>query len=139
MFEDILKGLPENAVLRSKVSEAKEENAALKQENAALKDDLRQAKAEIVKLKEQIQTLTHKEASLHENEVKILSVVAENEHGADAADLAQHLRLSQARVDYHLQEMVTNDYLHVQPRLRDFPLYTLTQKGRKYLIDNNLL
>ncbi|HEV7889012.1 MAG TPA: helix-turn-helix domain-containing protein [Pyrinomonadaceae bacterium] len=139
LFDDILKGLPENAVLRSKVSEAKEENASLKQENASLKDDLRQAKAEIVHLKEQIQTLTHKEDSLHENAVRILSVVAEESHGVYAADLAQQLGLPQARVEYHLQEMVTNDYLHAHSQLRNFPLYTLAQKGRKYLVDNDLL
>jgi predicted nuclease with TOPRIM domain len=84
LFDDILRGLPENAVLRSKVSEAKEENASLKQENAALKDDLRQAKAEIVKLKDENEALKHK-PDLEETEIAILRILADdnNDHTAE--------------------------------------------------------
>ena len=41
LFSDILKGLPENAVLRAKVREAEAKSAALQTENAILKDDNR--------------------------------------------------------------------------------------------------
>jgi fructose-specific phosphotransferase system component IIB len=54
LFTDILKGLPENAVLRSKVAKAEERYGALETENAILKDDLRDAKAVIAELKQQV-------------------------------------------------------------------------------------
>lgn len=75
LFDEIIKVLPENTLLRAKVREAEAENAALQQENAALKDDLRQAKAEAVKLKKEIES-THK-PELHEIERGILVVAAE--------------------------------------------------------------
>jgi hypothetical protein len=49
LFTDILKGLPENAVLRSKVADAEARYAALETENAILKDDLRDARIRVIK------------------------------------------------------------------------------------------
>ncbi|MGI9066612.1 MAG: hypothetical protein ACR2HX_09440 [Pyrinomonadaceae bacterium] len=72
LLTDILKGLPENAVLRDKVAEAEKRYGTLETENAILKDDLRDAKAEITKLKKQVEELAHKVPTLHDLEIKLL-------------------------------------------------------------------
>lgn len=130
LFDDIIKGLPENTLLRAKVREAEAENDSLKQENASLKDDLRHAKAEIVELKKQIERAHTPD--LHEAERGILIIASEgNELYSDW--LAERLKVSQQRAEYHLQELVMKGYLE------DSFGYPISQKGRKYLIDKDLL
>jgi hypothetical protein len=51
LIDDILKGLPANAVLREQIGQLNALKAAAETENAILKDDLREAKAEITGLK----------------------------------------------------------------------------------------
>lgn len=69
LIDDILKGLPANAVLREQITQLNAQKAAAETENAILKDDLRQAKAEIAKLKKQIEELTHID-DLNETELR---------------------------------------------------------------------
>jgi regulator of replication initiation timing len=140
LFDDILKGLPENAVLRAKVSEAKEENASLKQENAFLKDDLRKAKAEIVKLKEEISRLTHTE-TLEENEVKILVWLADPNRHHIAEAMAPGLQIHPTRLAYYLEALENKGYLYESKvYIGGSPtLYYIDQKGREFLIKNNLI
>ena len=118
LFNDILKGLPGNANLRSKVSEAKEENASLKQENASLKNDLRKAKAEVVKLKDEIDRLSHTD-DLHQIAVEILELLA-----------SEALRLPLTEVQYHLGELKDHGYVNTS---------NLTQKDREYAVKNKLI
>jgi predicted nuclease with TOPRIM domain len=140
LFDDILKGLPENAVLRAKVSEAKEENASLKQENAALKDDLRQAKAEIVKLKDEIQRLTHEDTP-DEAEVKILTYLAKTGGSALTGDIMRAVDLHTIVVKKSIgtlreRGLIAPTYLR---RTHMVTGYKLTQPGLEYTVDNGLI
>lgn len=146
LFTDILKGLPENAVLRGKVKEAEAENAALQTENAILKDDnrtfkiqIQQLKAEVMSLKDEIQRLTHKPELLSEVESKILDLIGHDERYGVAIVLTEGLGLPEQKAEYYLRELVAKDYLDYYRDIYEQDRYSITQKGRKYLIDLGLL
>jgi chromosome segregation ATPase len=89
LFTDILKGLPENAVLRDKVREAEANQAKLETDNAILKDDLREAKMLIQELKQQVTELTHKSSDLGEIELEILNSVGKIDYTHCVASVIQ--------------------------------------------------
>lgn len=138
LFTDILAGLPENAVLRTKISDAESRYAALETENAILKDDLRDAKAKIDQLEKQIEKLTHRD--LAENEVKLLGAIAKPDRDPYAEALAQELQMHPQRVERSLSKLLESNYVERRTdRLRYPAYYRLTDKGRDYLIDNDLI
>ena len=137
LFADILKGLPENAVLRDKIAEAEKRYGALGTENAILKDDLRDAKAEIKKLKKQVEEFTHKD-DLNEIEREALKLVAKLETEAHSDVLAIALTLPQTKADYYLHNLEQSGYIG-SVSFGGPPLYYLEQKGRAYLVENNLI
>ena len=61
LLSDILKEIPQAAVLKEKKGDIEAKYAASDTENAILKDDLRKAKAEIARLEKQIEELTYKD------------------------------------------------------------------------------
>lgn len=128
---DILKDIPLSSVLKERIATFEDENAALKTEVAILKDDKHQLEAENQRLKEQIQRLTHKD-DLEETERRLLVLLAKGEHQF-TSQIAESLGLPEPKIEYYIQEMVTNGYLE------DRFAYPVAQKGRKYLIDNALL
>lgn len=147
LFSDILKGLPENAVLRSKVNEVEAESAALKTENAILKDDNRTLKieiqkleAEIVKLNDEIHKLTHA-GNLHETEIKILVYLAD-EHTLNFNDsMVINLNLKEPRLHYFLETLRERKYISYigGSSVGEAIKYDLTQRGREFLFKNNLI
>src|SRR5215813_11003124 len=82
LLTDILKEIPQAAVLKEKIADIEAKYAASDTENAILKDDLRRAKTEIAKLKQQVEKLSHKE-DLNDAEVELLLSISQL--GADAA------------------------------------------------------
>jgi DNA-binding MarR family transcriptional regulator len=138
LFTDILTGLPENAVLRTKIRDAETRYAALETENAIFKDDLRDAKAKINQLEEQIEKLTH--VDLGDSEVNLLKAVARPERNPYAEALAQELQVHQQRVERSLSKLVESGYIQRHTdRLRYPAYYSVTDKGRDYLIDHDLI
>ena len=137
LFSDILKGLPENAVLRDKVREAEADQAKLETENAILKDDLRSAKAEITKLKNQIEKVAHVE--LDKTHVEILKMLSDNRIQPYAIVFSIALGLNEQRIEYHLEQLIDLGYIHRNFGLDTPDWYELLQKGREYLIQNGLL
>jgi len=136
---DLLKDIPHIAVLKEKITAFEDENAALKTENAILKDDLREAKAENKRLKEEIDSLTHKD-DLDEISIKILVMLAEQKDHSYAQTLAHYLQLSMARVEFYLGELLKGRYISTaRPRLTRPATHNLTQKGREFLIKNDLI
>ena len=134
LFTDILKGLPENAVLRGKVANAEERYAALETENAILKDDLRDAKAEITKLKKQVEEFTHKDLKLNEKEIMILKVFGKTSEPIEDVIMASHCGLNVQVVKFQLQRLESSGYVSSY-----MGFYSLSYKGREYLIENNLI
>jgi len=131
LIDDILKGLPENALLRAQMRELADKLAALETENAILKDTKRDLERKVVSLTNEMDDLKHID-TLEEIERNILVYVAQNRDSFHH-DIALSVGISEQQIEYYLQELVTKGY--VEDRFG----YPLTQKGRKYLMDNNLL
>lgn len=134
LFTDILKGLPENAVLRSKVADAEERYAALETENAILKDDLRDAKTEIAKLKKQAEELTHKDLPLTDTDVSILRTFASTPEVLEDRIIASYCGISFHVAKFHLEQLQDSGYVSSYQGF-----YSMSHKGRAYLIKNGLI
>lgn len=138
IFDDILKGLPANANLREKISEAEAKQAALETENAILKDDNRKLTLERQQLQDEINRLTHS-ADLDEIKIQTLAALAQHGQSLYKSDLQARLQLQRTHIDYHVQELIDQGYLKMyNPRPGRMRTYGLTQKGRDYVIKNNL-
>jgi predicted nuclease with TOPRIM domain len=132
LLTDILKEIPQAAVLKEKIADIEAKYAAADTENAILKDDLRKANAEIAKLKKQVEELTHKDG-LDETESGILTLLADGQLTHNS--LRNVLELPEERLSYYLRRLMDDKYIRSGPetssRQRRF---TLDQKGREYLI-----
>jgi hypothetical protein len=50
------------------------------------------------------------------------------------------LEIDRVHLEYHLQELVRQKYIALRrPTITSFPYYSLTQKGRAYLLENSLV
>jgi hypothetical protein len=141
LFDDILKGLPVNPIYREKIAELEAKYGATETENAILKDDLREAKTEITKLKEQVEKFTHIDSELSALEIKLLQFLPLPHIPNDVEGLAGYLTEEVTRIQYHLGRLEDKNYVISAKAVilgMRFP-YALTQKGREYLVKNNLL
>lgn len=140
LFDDILKGLPVNPLLREKVADAEARYAAAQTENAGLKDDLREAKAQIAKLKNQVEEFSHSK-DLDKLETLLLGLLADPTIEHDAEALARGLNEHPTRIKYHLERLVSEGLI-IQSEffIGGSPVpYYLTQQGREYLVKNDLI
>lgn len=139
LFTDILKGLPENAVLRSKIADAEKRYAALETENAILKDDLRDAKAEIAKLKKQIEELTHTD-DLDDVDKTILSILSACKYNKPWAEFfADEMNMHIEEIKHRLNKLEKAKYITSMDYGEGYWQYSFRDKGREYVIRNKLL
>ena len=75
LFDDIIKALPENTILRERARLLVEENESLKQEVAALKDDHREKDVKIAALQKVVDQFTQVDA-LEEADIVLLHLVS---------------------------------------------------------------
>ena len=141
LLTDILKEIPQAAVLKEKIADIEAKYAAADTENAILKDDLRKANAEITKLKKQVEELTHKDSELHAIEIKILQLLGAPNYDRDARALSGYIGQQLTRVEYHIGNLERDGYLKGSASIMaGIPTkYYLTHKGREYLVKNDLL
>ncbi|HAF22010.1 MAG TPA: hypothetical protein DCK93_03700 [Blastocatellia bacterium] len=137
LFDDILKGLPVNPLLREKIAELEAKYAATETENAILKDDLHNAKVDNQELKQQIEKLTHKN-DLDKVEVEFLKAISAHE-SLTAQAIAELFKLHLQRAVFHLQNLVNLKYITAFSAFGEASIHNLTHKGREYLIKNNLI
>ena len=141
LLTDIIKEIPHTAVLQEKIAAVEAKYAATETENAILKDDLRAAQKEITKLKEQVETFTHLDSELNSVEIKLLQYLPLAHIPNDVEGLASYLTQEVTRIQYHLGRLEDKSYVVSAkvsiPGMR--PPYVLTQKGREYLVKNDLL
>jgi hypothetical protein len=116
------------------------ENASLKTENAILKDDLRQLRQEIEKLKEKPSSGSLA-LSLDETMERILIALAQGDEGVEKNNLAKTLRLKIPRLEYYLHILEEHHYIYgIYVPIGGAPItYHLTQKGREFLIEKDLI
>lgn len=143
LLTDILKEIPQAAVLKEKIADIEAKYAAADTENAILKDDLRQAKAKTEELKKQIGELTRSDDDLDEVEQRILIDLAVVGYRAQATfieDLTEQMKVHVERVRFHLRRLVDTEYVHYIPGSPSIvDQYRLRQKGREWLIRRGLI
>jgi len=128
---DILKDIPVNAVLRSKIKELGKKYEEIEAENTQLKDENQ-------KLKSKVKELTNG-GELCENEVKILQLLSSTTRRLTAATIAGELSLSFTKTDYYLGKMRRKYVNSADWSNNRASEYYLTQKGREYLVENDLV
>jgi hypothetical protein len=139
LLTDILKEIPQAAVLKEKIASIEAKYAAADTENAILKDDLRKAQAEIAKLRKQVEDLTPKD-DLNTTEQYLIVLVARNIEtgGKPAAVYSQHVGLKPEVVQIYLDSLYDRDYLS-RVGINGDTFYDLTPKAREYILKNKLL
>ena len=90
-----------------------------------------------------IEEKSSKRKILDENKNNILKVLAKAEEKGieDVIDkkIAEYLKLSIVEINYHLEELEKKEYIGVGYFMGRPPNYHLGPKGRKYLIENNIV
>jgi predicted nuclease with TOPRIM domain len=139
LIDDILKGLPENSLLREKLRTLEEKFASLETEVAILKDDNRKLRTENEKLKNRIEGLTHA-PDLHEQEKEILRYLFRSDVDRDLGSIIRNLNFEHPEeAKLRLNNLSKLRYVIEPPRLPiRMNAYRLTDKGREYVL-NNLL
>jgi len=130
IITDILKELPISALLRDKLQELERKYEALEVENAKLKQENQDLKT---KLKELTST-----GELSEPEVKILLLLSSCNGELAPEVIASRLGLNLTKTKYYLDRM-WNEYVYSNDYTDGRSEYYLIQKGRGYLIENNLI
>ena len=140
LLSDILKEIPLSTVLKEKISALEAENASLKTENAILKDDLRQLRHELDKLQKKTSSGLPS-LSLDETMKKILVAIAQDDEGVEKNSLGRMVGLKIPRLEYYLHILEEHDYIYgIYVPIGDAPImYHLTQTGRAFLIEKNLI
>lgn len=139
LLTDILKEIPQAAVLKEKIADIEAKYAASDTENAILKDDLRNAKTHIAELQKQIEALTHKD-DLDDVERALIKLVASDlpTNGKPAAVYAQELGVTRELVQVYLDSLYDKDYL-TRMGINGDTFYDLKPKAREYILKNKLL
>jgi|SRR5690348_5478159 len=136
LLTDILKEIPQAAVLKEKIAGIEAKYAAAETENAILKDDLREAKAEIAKLKKQVEELTHTD-DLNDAEIMILESISQHQD-VNIISVAKNFEIDRGRVEYHIQRLIELKYVDFKGFAFD-GIYLIQQKGREALMDRGLI
>jgi hypothetical protein len=76
-----------------------------------------------------------KSIEIEENHVAIMKCLADYHKIIESNDIAGHTRLHLQVVKFHLQQLLDAKYVH----LHGSQFFSLAQRGREYLIKNNLL
>jgi predicted nuclease with TOPRIM domain len=129
IITDILKEIPVSAVLRDKLQELEKKYEELEVENTQLK-------GENQKLKSKVKELTSSD-ELCEDEVKILKLLSSGQK-LPANMIAHILSLSLTKTEYYLGKMY-DQYVSAGHFVGMHSQYSLIQKGREYLVENDLV
>jgi hypothetical protein len=129
---DILKEVPLSAVLREKLSDVEREVTALKQENATLREENARLKLE---LRPPIES-----AGLSDIETQILILLSLERGYVMPEKMSFMLKLSPTKSDYYTSKLHDDGYISCPPLIMDGIMrFKLSQKGREYLVKNNLV
>jgi len=131
IITDIIKELPISAILRDKLQELERKYDALEVENAKLKEENQYLKTKLEEI-----TSTGKLSDL---EVKILLLLSSSNRELTAEMIASRLGLNLTKTEYYL-ERIYNKYVYSHDYYTGRPSeYYLMQKGREYLVENDLI
>ena len=142
LLTDILKEIPQAAVLKEKIADIEAKYAAADTENAILKDDIRKLKAENIELKKQVEEINHASESISEIEMYLLSWFSGDDYQCAALSVLRqdsHFRkIGPTRLDYYLQRLEDLGHLSSAIDTRG-KYYLITQSGRALLLQNGMI
>lgn len=143
---DLLKDIPLSVVLKEKISlielkfnECEKKSALLDAENEKLKITLLEAQKENEILKTQLRINTEGD-NLDENALQVLKLLSQNDGELNLWELEENIQLSKIQLKTSLDFLEQHNF--IESRLVSYakPLnYKLTQKGRKFALDNKLV
>jgi seryl-tRNA synthetase len=125
----------EHASMHEKRIELMTENASLKQTISSLEQKISELQREITNIKN---IPTDKIDKLSEEAEKILLFLAKHED-VSSGEIAHGISLDLVRTEYWLGELSDNEFVFSTLRMCEETTYYLAQKGRGYLIKNNLI
>ena len=141
LITDLIKEYPALSVAKERLALAQEKYDALSMENEKLKAKVKYLEQENKQLKTKLDEIVpHGEENLSEIEINILKLFGIAGHDLVIDAVASRLGLSQTKTEYYLSKLCDEEYL-------GFPLimgggeteYYLQQKGREYLVKNDLI
>lgn len=138
---DLVKEYPALAVAKERLALAQEKYDAISKENEQLRAKVKDLEKENEQLKTRLDEIVPRgEGELSEIEINILKLFAAAGHDLTTDAVASRLGQSQTKTEYYLSKLCDDEYL-------GFPLvmgggeteYYLQQKGREYLVKNDLI
>ena len=149
ILEEIGKLITEHAsaqVLKERLALAADQYSALERklaglqsENQDLQQKNQQLLAENQRLSSEISTYQNPSEALDEEKKRIMIVVAQHSDAISAQEVASQLNLHVLKVDQSLRELERDKFVHDHLYIGRPPDFSLAERGRKYLIANNLL
>ena len=134
-LSDILKDYPALSVAKERLALAEERFKHIEEEN----DKLKKKVTELEKRNEQLSALAPKaeSGSLEPIEVEILKILATSEE-MPAAAFSQRTDVSETKAEYYAEKLADAEYVYQTYIVNNPVLYSLDQKGREYLVRNDL-
>lgn len=143
---DLLKDIPLSVVLKEKISlielkfeECEKKSALLQTENEKLKITLLEAQKENEILKIQLRIDVESE-NLDENALQIIRLLSQKDGERNLWELEEEIQMPKIQLQYTLVFLEQHNFLESRFVSYTKPTaYNLTQKGRKFTLDNNLI
>ncbi len=135
---DMLKDMPLSAVLRERLQDLETKYNELEIEKSKLQDENAKLKSENGNLQARLRELSES-SKLCQDEIDILIFLSSCGTEPTAEMISQHLNLNLTKTEYYLKRMLKK-YVNSYDYVRGTPSeYYLLQKGREYLVENNLI
>jgi hypothetical protein len=130
--------------------EAKKLRKELRAKEREVEQELNDKNAEIDRLKAEIEELKNSlivtkpinygatqssdQNILSEEDVSILNIISLRDDDIDTNKIQEALKMNRVLLEFHLEELINSGYLKVRFDLNGNGIYSLLQKGRKYIL-----
>ncbi len=137
----------QNAFLQTKLTETQKELASLKEKSSPFETENSQLKTRIAELEQENNRHNRQIAAQNESnnltdeDMQILGAFAKENRKLALHEIESALQISSIQVKYSLERLENFDYVNKLSHNYGFELttYELTQKGRKFIIENKLI
>ena len=113
-----------------------QKNKTLEENNASLENQLQAANKEIEKLR--TEAASNSSAKLHENELKLLKYLFDNNHDFTAHQIASYLSIPIGNAEYHLDKLLEHNYIRGHLNMMTGTTYSISPEGRAYVIESGI-
>ena len=141
-FYDLFKDILSVPALRERIKLAEERFKHVEDENKKLKKEVDKLSQENNELKSQLKPNdVPLKTELEDTEIDILKFLSKynNRDGYPAKAIASELKINLTTAQYYLKKMADSDFLFGIFQMGSDTTYKLDQKGREYLVKNNII